>query len=220
MPGVQWSRLSIWEASALADVWARSSEYLDFRSYALCGLSDLGYLDHLLDDFAPTLRVLAGYGAKTGLVCLLATATELAAARRRRTQRSSSSSTDEEKSDDAEFDSACTIADVRTRAYDFVARLLRDGPIRDVLAGLRREANTFADFNVLRLFYDLDSRFFAVSDDDREEAYDAYCSWAWDMDLSFYANWSAMEGLVREMQRLDCAAALVPDRRQQYQRVL
>ena len=70
LPGVQWSRLSVWEASALADVWARSSEYLDFRFYALGGLSDLGYLDHLLDDFAPTLRALAGYGAKTGLVCV------------------------------------------------------------------------------------------------------------------------------------------------------
>mgnify|MGYP006873614323 FL=1 len=84
LPGVQWSRLSVWEASALADVWARSSEYLDFRSYALCGLSDLGYLDHLLDDFAPTLRVLAGYGAKTGLACLVATAAQLASGRRRR----------------------------------------------------------------------------------------------------------------------------------------
>ena len=75
LPGVQWSRLSIWGASALADVWSRASEYLDFRSYALCGLSDLGYMDHLLGDFAPTLRVLAGYGAKTGLVCAIATAT-------------------------------------------------------------------------------------------------------------------------------------------------
>ena len=59
LPSVQWSRLSVWEASALADVWTRASEYLDFRSYALCGLSDLGYFDHPLDDFAPTLRVLA-----------------------------------------------------------------------------------------------------------------------------------------------------------------
>ena len=75
LPSVQWSRLSIWEASsALADVWSRASEYLDFRSYALCGLSDLGYMDHLLGDFAPTLRVLAGYGAKTGLACAVATA--------------------------------------------------------------------------------------------------------------------------------------------------
>ena len=44
------------------------------------------------------------------------------------------------------------------------------------------------------------------------------CSWAWDLDLGFYANWSAMEGLVREMRRLDCDAALIPDRRQLYQR--
>ena len=97
LPGVQWSRLSIWEASALADVWSRASEYLDFRSYALCGLSDLGYLDHLLEDFAPVLRVLSGYGAKTGLVCLLATAQQVAAARRRRTARSQGAADDEEK---------------------------------------------------------------------------------------------------------------------------
>ena len=114
--------------------------------------------------------------------------------------------------------SAYTLSDVRTRAYDFVARLLRDGPIRDVLAGLRREAVSIEDFNVLRFFYDLDSRFFAVSDDDREEAYDAYCAWNWNLDLGFYGNWSAMESLVREMERLDCDPALVPDRRQLYQR--
>ena len=197
LPCVQWSRLSVWEASALADVWTRASEYLDFRSYALCGLSDLGYFDHLLEDFAPTLRVLAGYGAKTGLLCVVVTAAELAGARRgrsQRAQRSSDASSEEEKADDSEMSSAYTISDVRTRAYAFVARLLRDGPVRDVLAGLRREADTFEDFNVLRFFYDLDSRFFAVSDDDREEAYDAYCAWNWNLDLGFYGNWSAMEG--------------------------
>ena len=194
LPGVQWSRLSVWEASALADVWSRASEYLDFRSYAICGLSDLGYFDHLLEDFAPTLRVLAGYGAPTGLLCVVATAAELAAARRRRSQRaqgSSRASSEEEKADDTDLSSAHTLSDVRTRAYDFVARLLRDGPIRDVLAGLRREATSIEDFNVLRFFYDLDSRFFAVSDDDREEAYDAYCAWTWSLDLGFYGNWSA-----------------------------
>ena len=100
LPGVQWSRLSIWEASALADVWSRTGEYLDFRSYALCGLSDLGYLDHLLDDFAPDLRVLAGYGAETGLVCLLATAAQRIASTRRRSQRSQGAGGDEEKTDD------------------------------------------------------------------------------------------------------------------------
>ena len=77
---------------------------------------------------------------------------------------------------DSELSSAYTLSDVRTRAYAFVARLLRDGPVRDVLAGLRREADTFENFNVLRFFYDLDSRFFAVSDDDREEAYGTYCA--------------------------------------------
>ena len=38
VPGVSWSKLGVWEGSALADVWARADEYLDFRSYALRAL--------------------------------------------------------------------------------------------------------------------------------------------------------------------------------------
>ena len=53
LPGVAWSKLQVWEASALADVWSRSAEYLEFRTYALSCLSDLGFLDHLLSDFNP-----------------------------------------------------------------------------------------------------------------------------------------------------------------------
>ena len=41
VPGVNWSKLEVWEGSALADVWARADEYLDFRSYAPRALSDL-----------------------------------------------------------------------------------------------------------------------------------------------------------------------------------
>ena len=44
LPGVKWSALEIWEGSAAADVWLYSSDYLDFRKYALSGLSDLGFL--------------------------------------------------------------------------------------------------------------------------------------------------------------------------------
>ena len=58
LPGVAWSKLEIWEGSAAADVWLHPDDYLDFRKYALSGLSDLGFLDHLLDLFASTLRVI------------------------------------------------------------------------------------------------------------------------------------------------------------------
>ena len=73
LPGVAWSKLELWEGSALADVWLRSAEYLEFRTYALSCLSDLGFLDHLINDFNPTLRVLGGVGAATGMLCAIAT---------------------------------------------------------------------------------------------------------------------------------------------------
>ena len=43
LPGVKWSALEIWEGSAAADVWLYADDYLDFRKYALSGLSDLGF---------------------------------------------------------------------------------------------------------------------------------------------------------------------------------
>ena len=39
LPGVKWSALEIWEGSAAADVWLYAADYLDFRTYALSGLS-------------------------------------------------------------------------------------------------------------------------------------------------------------------------------------
>ena len=71
LPGVKWSALEIWEGSAAADVWLYASDYLDFRKYALSGLSDLGFLDHLLRLFPGTLRVISGFGKPTGMVCTL-----------------------------------------------------------------------------------------------------------------------------------------------------
>ena len=97
LPGVAWSKLQVWEASALADVWSRSVEYLEFRTYALGCLSDLGFLDHLLADFNPTLRVIGGVGAATGMMCAIASAS------RRRSSSSTSRSGEEEKADDADY---------------------------------------------------------------------------------------------------------------------
>ena len=83
LPGVAWSKLEIWEGSAAADVWLHPDDYLDFRKYALSGLSDLGFLDHLLDLFAGTLRVLSGAGCKkTLMTCIVVTAADRLRARR------------------------------------------------------------------------------------------------------------------------------------------
>ena len=60
LPGVAWSKLEIWEGSAAADVWLYSADYPDFRKYALAGLSDLGFLDHLLDGFSGVISGVGG----------------------------------------------------------------------------------------------------------------------------------------------------------------
>ena len=39
-----------WEGPALPDAWDDVDGYLDFRTYALDPLSDLGFLDVVLDD--------------------------------------------------------------------------------------------------------------------------------------------------------------------------
>ena len=44
VPGVKWSHLEVWENSAAHDVWTRPHEYLDFRTYVLSTLGDMGFL--------------------------------------------------------------------------------------------------------------------------------------------------------------------------------
>ena len=40
LPGVAWSKLEIWEASAFADVWSRPKEYLEYKTH----LCNTGYI--------------------------------------------------------------------------------------------------------------------------------------------------------------------------------
>ena len=54
VPGLKWDALEVWEASALPGAWDDVDGYLDFRTYALDRLSDLGFLDILLDDLLPS----------------------------------------------------------------------------------------------------------------------------------------------------------------------
>ena len=83
VPGLKWDALEVWEASALPGAWDDVDGYLDFRTYALDRLSDLGFLDILLDDLrtsaAPVLRVIADCGDYTGMTVLLVGAAAAAA---------------------------------------------------------------------------------------------------------------------------------------------
>ena len=225
LPGVAWSKLEIWEGSAAADVWLHPDDYLDFRKYALSGLSDLGFLDHLLELFASTLRVISGVGGKTLMTCIVVSAADRLRARRasgrgRRATRSQdrAAASDDEDSDSG-TSSAYTEKEMRTRAYDFVSRLLRDGPISRVLSSLRDDAGGVDSFNVLEFFSEMDMRFFPVTEEDREAAVDAYSSFAWDPAVSFSVNWSEIESRVDDMGRLGVDAGRIPSRRQMYRRL-
>ena len=50
----------------------------------------------------------------------------------------------------------------------------------------------------------------AITDDDRERAFDAYSHFAWDPAVSFSVNWSEIESLVSEMKRVGVDSALIP----------
>ena len=116
VPGFNLQKLDVWEGSALADVWVRAAEYLDFRSYALRALSDMGFLDHLLIDHFPPLCIFVSFplwcGGKTQVVCTLVAA---GTALRRRGR---SSAGDEEKEADDGDAKAYTIQDVLVSSFD------------------------------------------------------------------------------------------------------
>ena len=59
----------------------------------------------------------------------------------------------------------------------------------------------------------------AITDDDRERAFDAYSHFAWDPAVSFSVNWSEIESLVSEMKRVGVDSALIPNRRKMYARL-
>ena len=84
VPGLKWSALEVWEGSASGDAWTRSLEYLDFRSYVLGALSDVGYFDLLLDDLPGALRTLNDVGMVTGIVVAVAANDVVRRVRRRR----------------------------------------------------------------------------------------------------------------------------------------
>ncbi len=68
VPGVNLEKVKVWDGSAAKAVWDDLEGYLDWRSYTLDRLSDLGYLDHLLDEMDEPLREIDDVGKKTGII--------------------------------------------------------------------------------------------------------------------------------------------------------
>ena len=167
VPGLKWDALEVWEASALPGAWDDVDGYLDFRTYALDRLSDLGFLDILLDDLrtsaAPVLRVIADCGDYTGMTVLLVGAAAAAASSSGRSSRSKTSTDgaggdeDEEKDGDGR---GFTVAIVKSQAASLLRRLLRRGVVRSLLATVMK----VADANPLSFFQLADARVCPVSD--------------------------------------------------------
>ena len=67
VPGVNLEKVKVWDESASKEAWEDLDGYLDWRSYTLDRLSDLGYLDHLLDAMDDPLREIDDVGKKTGI---------------------------------------------------------------------------------------------------------------------------------------------------------
>ena len=61
-------KIKVWDSSASKNVWSHPNEYFDWRMYTLDRLSDMGFLDHLIDDMGgETLREIDDVGLKTGI---------------------------------------------------------------------------------------------------------------------------------------------------------
>ena len=145
VPGLRWDRLEIWENSASHDVWTRLSEYVEFRSYVLGALGDLGFLDPLIDDCSETLRSINDIGFKTGFAVAVSAAAVVARVRRR------APGEDPDARDVDVPRNVLSIEEVRIKSINLVSRCLRAGPIKKALTGLV-STGTRSAFNVLNFF--------------------------------------------------------------------
>ena len=62
VPGVNLEKIKVWDGSAKNDVWSFPNKYFDWRMYTLDRLSDMGFLDHLIDDMDEKLREIDDIG--------------------------------------------------------------------------------------------------------------------------------------------------------------
>ena len=76
-----------------------------------------------------------------------------------------------------------SMEEVRIKSINLVSRCLRAGPIKKTLTKLVSTGRRSA-FNVLNFFVQLDARFLPVTENDAEEALDAYNAFVWDASKS------------------------------------
>ena len=74
VPGIRWDKIEVWAGSANKDVFDDAASYAQFRIVFLRGLSDLGILDHLINDTNFVLGILSGVGGPTGVIIALISA--------------------------------------------------------------------------------------------------------------------------------------------------
>ena len=149
VPGVDWGKIKVWEGSALDECWDLLSEFDQFRTHLLRGLSDLGLLDHPLDDWNGTLKVLDGVGGKTGVIITKLSASASAGGTSGQTGTSTA----------PEDAGGLTLKAMRVKSLEFIRRLLRGGPILDMLELMVDEKGDPSNFNPLVFLYALDLRF-------------------------------------------------------------
>ena len=213
VPGIRWDKIEVWAGSANEDVFDDAASYAQFRIVFLRGLSDLGILDHLINDCNFTLDVLNGVGGPTGVVIAL-----ISAAIFLRRQRNALGGVNDPQ--DALADrSDMTVKQMRVKALEFLERLLYDGPIQDRLALMVDDAVDRGAFNALIFIRSLDTTFFPKNEVDKENAHDAYNAWVYDLSVSFNVNVSRLESLVQKMKKAGVSAEFIPDTRQLYIRL-
>ena len=209
VPGVDWGKIKVWEGPALDECWDLLSEFDQFRTHLLRGLSDLGLLDHLLDDWNGTLKVLDGVGGKTGVIITKLSASASAGGTSGQTGTSTA----------PEDAGGLTLKAMRVKSLEFIRRLLRGGPILDMLELMVDEKGDPSNFNPLVFLYALDLRFRPENDQDKEDRLAEYNAWEWDLTASSNVNISRAERLVRNMRKAGVAAEYIPDNKQLLSRI-
>ena len=105
------------------------------------------------------------------------------------------------------------MTEMKAKAYNLVIRMLRPGPIQrlfGILAGMKNG-------NVLEGIRECDNRFLPDSEEDKEDAKDAYNDWRWDVSKNLFANVSCAEQKTFDMKQAGCED--LPNCRKFYNRI-
>lgn len=207
VPGIKnWDSIKVWQNSSLRNVWELVEEYIDFRSYAFTKLSDMGYLDHLLDELGNTkVQNLFGYGAKTGIVVSLV-ADAAGNVRRRLTRQSNSQEEASDETDSEVVKDGLSMKEILDRAKSLILRMLRSGH-------LKRLANLHG--NILHFFVYADRKFFPKREQQVRAAIKAIGQWTYDASSTFDENTIDLDDLYAALGELD--EDKLPDYRHRYE---